>query len=312
MTVVIAVDLGGTNIRAALVAAEGTTVAHAITPTPTEGSSGEAVTDAITAMIGSLTASPAFGRTGGKVAAIGVASAGPLDLVRGAVVHSPNIAFPVVEIVDPLTERFGLPVFLINDARAGVLGERWAGAARGAANVVYITMSTGIGGGVVANGRLLLGRDGNAGEIGHFIIDTHYNLLCGCGYYGHWEAYASGKNIPRFFASWRREAVAGPIPFDTESARGIFEAARAGDSTALAFMEALGRMNARGISNVIVAYNPEVIVLDGPIAQYNGDLVTRYLQPYVDRYLTIPRIVVSGLEGRAPILGAAAYALENL
>jgi len=92
-----------------------------------------------------------------EVAAIGVASAGPLDIGRGLVTNSPNIAFPVVEITGPLSERFGLPVALVNDARAGVLGERWAGAARGSDNAAYVTLSTGIGGGVVANGHLLLG-----------------------------------------------------------------------------------------------------------------------------------------------------------
>ncbi len=75
-------------------------------------------------------------------------------------------------------------------------------------------------------------------------------------------------------------------------------------------MEALGEVNARGVSAVIVAYNPEVIVLDGPLARYYGDIIIRYMEPCIDRYLTLPRIVVSGLRGRSPLIGAAAYALE--
>ncbi|PKL63043.1 MAG: ROK family protein [Methanomicrobiales archaeon HGW-Methanomicrobiales-2] len=306
MTTVIAVDLGGTNLRAALVGSDATLLAHAAVPTPTVGPSGEVITAAIVARVEALLASP----QGRKIAAIGVASAGPLDPGRGWVVGSPNIAFPIVEIVEPLRERFGLEVALINDARAGVLGERWAGAARGSDNVVYVTLSTGIGGGAVVNGRLLLGASGNAGEIGHIPVDTRYNLVCGCGFAGHWEGYASAKYVPRFFAAWREENDVRRVTFDAGSTRAIFEAARMEDPVALAFMEALGEVNARGISGVIVAYNPEVIVLDGPLARYYGDIVIRHMEPYIDRYLALPRIVVSGLEGQAPLLGAAAYALE--
>jgi glucokinase len=308
----IAVDLGGTNIRVALIASDTTITAHTSARTPTEGPSGTVITDTIMGLIENLLSSPAGERVADGIVAIGVASAGPLDLIRGAVVNSPNIIFPSVEIVEPLQRRFELPVSLINDARAGVFGERWAGAACGADNVVYITLSTGIGGGAIVNGRLLLGRDGNAGEIGHLTIDTHYSLLCGCGHPGHWEGYASAKFIPQFFAAWRKEAAIETVPFNPLSTREIFGAAHAGETTALAFMEALGQMNARGISNVIVAYDPEVIVLDGPLARYHGDLVIRYMVPHINRYLEMPRIVVSGLQGRAPILGAAAYALEQL
>ncbi|MFY9193864.1 MAG: ROK family protein [Methanoculleus sp.] len=306
MTTVIAVDLGGTNLRTALIDSDATILAHTTTRTPTTGPSGQVITTAIMARIeGLLETAGAEG-----AAAIGVASAGPLDIRHGWVTHSPNIAFPVIEITEPLNRHFGLPVTLINDARAGVLGERWTGAARGSDNVVYITLSTGIGGGVVANGRLLLGANGNAGEIGHTLVDTCYNLTCGCGYQGHWEGYASAKYVPQFFAVWQEEADIRQVAFDTTSTRAIFEAARAGDSVALAFMDALGQVNARGISNVIVAYNPEVIVLDGPLARYYGEIVIGHAEPYIDRFLTLPRIVASSLDGKAPILGAAVSALE--
>jgi len=308
VTIVIAVDLGGTNLRAALVDSDANILAHEIVPTPTTGPSGEVITAAIVARVETLLTLP----EGKDALAIGVASAGPLDLGRGCVINSPNIAFPLVEIVEPLRERFGLPVFLINDARAGVLGERWAGAARGSDNVVYVTLSTGIGGGAVVNGSLLLGKDGNAGEIGHIPVDTRYSLVCGCGFAGHWEAYASAKNIPAFFAAWRESADLRRVGFDASSTRAIFEAAREEDAVALAFMEALGEVNARGVSAVIVAYNPEIIVFDGPLARYHGDIVIRYMEPFIDRYLTLPRLAVSSLDGKAPLFGAAVYALEAL
>lgn len=109
---------------------------------------------------------------------------------------------------------------------------------------------------------------------------------------------------------WQEEADIRQVAFDTTSTRAIFEAARTGDPVALAFMDALGQVNARGISNVIVAYNPEVIMLDGPLARYYGEIVIGHTEPYIDRFLTLPRIVTSNLDGKAPILGAAASALE--
>ncbi len=310
MAHLIAIDLGGTNIRAGIITDEGTILEHTTAPTPARGRSGAVITDEIARLIDELQESPAAGDA--RIAAVGISSAGPLDLERGAVIRSPNITFPEVDLAGPLRRRFGLPVFLVNDARAGLLGERWVGAARGCENVVYITMSTGIGGGAVVGGRLLLGRNGNAGEVGHLFVDNRYNQRCGCGYFGHWEAYGSGRFMPRFFAAWQESEGIGDAGFSADTAAAIFAAARARKPVALAFMEALGRVNARGISNVIVAYNPETIVLDGPIARHNGDLVIEHLLPFVDRYLALPRLAVSTLEGRAPLLGAAAYARESL
>ncbi|QYZ79222.1 ROK family protein [Methanofollis formosanus] len=301
-TSVIAVDLGATHYRAALVTADGCVSGFVQGDTPREGVSGEVVTRAVGDAVASV-----LGQS--RAAAIGVASAGPLDLVGGRVVCSPNMAFDEVPLVGPLSERFGLPVRLLNDCRAGALGERWRGAAQGVDDLVYLTLSTGIGGGAVVGGRLLLGRDGNAGEVGHLFVDAGYALPCGCGHRGHWEAYASGTGMPRFFAAWLAKKNLQNPSFDTSSSRGILGAAARGDPLAGAFMDALGEINARALSDIIIAYSPEMIVLDGPIAQAHGDLLIRHIVPHLDRYLPTPAIMVSPLGGRAPLLGAAAYAL---
>jgi len=298
---VIAVDIGATHLRAALVARDGRIERIVVDDTPREGCSGTVVTDAVVSAVASVLA-------GGSAWAIGVASAGPLDRAAGSVVRSPNMAFEEVPLVGPLSERFGLPVRLINDCRAGALGECWMGAGKGVENLVYITLSTGIGGGAVVNGRLLLGRDGNAGEVGHLHADSTYGVPCGCGHAGHWEGYASGSGMPRFFAAWSEGSDERPS-FDASTSRGILEAAGDGDAIALAFMDALGEVNGRAVSDLIVAYEPEIIVFDGPIAQVHGDLILRYMMPHIDRYLPLPQICVSSLEGRAPLFGAAAYAL---
>lgn len=298
---VVAVDIGATHYRTGLVAADGAVLRHAGGDTPRVGESGLAVTDAVAAAVEVVIrdASPA---------GIGIASAGPLDCAAGRIIGSPNIAFPVVPLKGPLEERFGLPVLLLNDSRAGALGERWHGAGQGVENLVYLTFSTGIGGGAVVNGRLLLGRSGNAGEVGHLFVDEEYNCVCGCGHTGHWEAYASGTGMPRFCAAWL--AVQGAAPsFDASTSAGILDAAEGGDPLALSFMNALGRINARALSDIVVAYEPEVVVLDGPLMQHHGDLLLGHLFPHLDRYLPLPRFAISALEGRAPLLGAAAYAL---
>ncbi|HZD44301.1 MAG TPA: ROK family protein, partial [Methanomicrobiales archaeon] len=140
------------------------------------------------------------------------------------------------------------------------------------------------------------------------IVETAYSLTCGCGLCGHWEAYASGRNMPAFFQAWCRREELCQEGFDVRTAESIFEAARRGDRVASSFLEEVGKINGRGVSNVIVAYNPEAIVLDGAVVQNNPDLILSPMERHIDRYLRVPDIRVSPLGGEAPLLGAAAFA----
>jgi glucokinase len=301
---VIAVDLGATTTRVALFGTGGEIIKKVSSSTPATGDSPEIVTLHLAGLIRKV-----LPRKGGSApAAIGISACGPIDHRRGSVVRPPNLPFREIPLAGPLGEEFGLPVRLANDCHAGVLGEVIFGAAGGRRNLVYITFSTGIGGGVICNGRLVLGREGNAAEIGHFHVDSTYNLPCGCGGTGHWEGYASGKFIPRFFARWcdLKGRIAGEI--DSSSAAGIFAAARRRDPVPLGFMEALGNINGRGISNVIVAYDPSRIILDGSVVLQNEDLILPYLLPHVDRFLPIPEIRLTALDGLAPLMGASIIA----
>ena len=300
---VVAVDLGATTTRVALAGPGGKILGMVTTPTPGSGDSPEIITRHLAGLIRRVLPS---GR-GPSPVAIGVSACGPIDHRRGSVVCPPNLPFREIPLTGPLGAEFGLPVRLANDCHAGVLGEVVFGAGAGCRDLVYITLSTGIGGGVICNGRLVLGRDGNAAEIGHFHIDSTYNLPCSCGGTGHWEAYASGRYIPRFFARWcdQNRLKSGT---DTSSAAGIFAAAKKGDRVALGFMNALGEINGRGISNVIVAYDPSRIILDGSVALQNEDLILQSLLPCVDRFLPLPGIWLTALEGLAPLYGASVIA----
>ncbi|TSA44565.1 ROK family protein [bacterium] len=167
-------------------------------------------------------------------------------------------------------------------------------------------MSSGIGGGAIVNNCLLLGKDGNAAEIGHMHVGSEYNLKCSCGKgRGHWEAYASGNNIPKFFRAWAKSRHSMPKAAD------IFDAARKKNKTALRFMEELGKINGRGLSNVIAAYDPEIIVLGGAVALNNGDLVLKYANNYIDKFLRWPKLEITSLGENAPLLGAAASVFHN-
>ena len=301
---VIAVDLGATTTRVALVGPGGEMIKKVTSSTPTTGDSPKIITDHLAGLIRSMLP----GKGIPAPAAIGISACGPIDHRRGSIIRPPNLPFREIPLAGPLGEEFRLPVHLANDCHAGVLGEVVFGAAAGCRNLVYITLSTGIGGGVICNGRLVLGRGGNAAEIGHFHVDTTYNLPCGCGGTGHWEAYASGRFIPLFFERWCD--LGGQIPgeFDTSSAEGIFAAARNGDPASLGFMKALGEINGRGISDVIVAYDPSRIILDGSVILKNEDLILSSLLPYVDRFLPTPEIRITALDGLAPLFGASVIA----
>lgn len=304
MKPVIAVDLGATNIRVAQVYGEGIIRKKVTTHTPAFPMVPEDISSHIIDTIHSIVPESRISRFEG----IGISVAGPVDSCRGIVVHPPNISLPEIPLVDPIHEKFGLPVRLINDCPAGAIGELYFGAGKGCRNFVYITISTGIGGGVIAGGKILLGRQGNAAEIGHFHVDNRYNLICGCGSPGHWEAYASGRHLPEFFSRWCLENGINLPQEEVSSPSDIFDLGRADHPHLDIFIEELGRINGRGISNVIVAYDPARIILDGSVIRNNPDLILPPLLRHVDRFLPLPQIIMSRLEGLAPLLGASIIA----
>ena len=292
---VFAVDLGGTRTRVALVAPDGSVLAREVFPTPSDASAPAGVTDAIAAALRRL--------SDGAPPAIGISAAGPLDLAAGAVVSPPNLPYDRIDLVEPLQTAFGVPIVLVNDARAGALGEHAHGAGAGCRDMVYVTISTGIGGGVIADGRLLLGRSGNAGEVGHITVETRHGLVCGCGYPNHWEGYCSGRNLPRFYAVEKKDGDP-----DLRTAEAIFDAARAGMPAAVGFLEAVAVLNARALSTLVVAYEPECIVLDGAVVQAQADLLVGPAVERMEEFLPRPEVVISPLAGDAPLLGAAVAA----
>lgn len=254
----------------------------------------------------------------GSLRGIGVGSIGPLDMKAGIIVRAANLPLENVPIVEPLKQEFGVPVYLVNDCVAAVIGEKFFGAGRGHDDVVYITISTGIGGGIYVNGHLLLGKDGNAHEIGHMVIDSEGKLVCGCGRRGHWEAYSSGSGIPKLaglIANARpdlyRASRLAARGLSSVTSREVYEAAKTGDPFAGAVVEKASLYNAMGVANVVNAYDPSLITVGGSVALNNVELVVEPLSSMVPEYAInrVPEIRATPLGDDAGLYGAIALAL---
>ncbi len=253
-----------------------------------------------------------------SVESAGVGSIGPIDIASGNIVNTTNLPFKEVPVTEPLREAFDVPVSLLNDCTAAVLGEKSFGAGREIDNLAYVTLSTGLGGGAIVDGHLLIGKDGNAVEVGHITIDPDSPLTCGCGSPGHWEAYSSGNNIPNFAKHILGEEGSSLIHELTEGDPGamtveiLFEAAKVGDAAALRVVDELGKVNAVGFANVVNAFDPELITIGGSIALNNPELILGPIMENIDRHLLNrrPRIMITPLGDDVVLYGALARALS--
>lgn len=256
-----------------------------------------------------------------RLKGIGIASAGPMDINEGKLVNPTNIPLEVVPLSEPLGEKFGVKAELINDGAAAVLAEQKFGAGGGCDNLVYITISTGIGGGAIVDGNLLYGKNGNAAEVGHFTIDQAGELTCGCGRPGHWEAYCSGSNIPEF-VRWKLTEMDGregdgqlnrlsEEEFDRFKSKDLFDLASSGDELAENLVDELGRLNAIGFAAVTEAYDPALITVGGAVALNNPEMVLEPIRNKIHNYTQneIPEIKITELEEEVVLFGAIARAL---
>ncbi len=305
----IAVDIGATKIRVASGSREG--IHEKIVEATDRANGPRGVPTQIIRMIRRLDDGPR---------AIGVGSIGPLDLVKGVITNTPNYPFSETPVAEPLREEFAVLVRMANDCTAGVLGEHVYGAGRGVQNLFYITFSTGLGGGAMVDGHLLMGKDGNAVEVGHLTIDPESEIICGCGCPGHWEAYCGGMNIPRFTQTllrkekWDNSLLAVLCGGDTEAitTETIFDAAKQGDETALRVVEEVGMINAVGVADIVNAYDPELITIGGSVALNNPELILKPIQRHVARHVInrLPEIKITPLGEDIVLYGALALALK--
>ena len=316
----VSVDVGATRIRVALFKSSGEIVQRVEASTPRENP--EAPSRKIIELIDSF--KPKISMRG-EILGVGIGSIGPLDLKKGMISVAPNLGLKEVPLVEPIEEKLGLPVALQNDCTAAVIGEKYFGAGKTFDNLVYVTISTGIGGGVYVDGHLLVGKDGNAAEVGHFVVDNRWNLKCGCGGIGHWEAYCSGRNLPRFAKILIEELKAK----DSEkrylmkrcnhdltrlTAKIIYEGAEEGDPLCLRILEEVSDLNARGFASITNAYDPELISVGGAITLNHPKLVLDPIIRGIGKYLAVraPEIKVTPLGEDIVLYGAFALISRSI
>ena len=300
------VDLGGTNIKAALVDAEGNILKESSVPTNLPRPA-EAVCDDIAALCAALA-------DGVRVHGIGVGCPGTVD--GGVVRYSNNLNWHDFAMADYLQGKTGLPVRLANDANAAALGEALAGCAKGAESAVIVTLGTGVGGGVVLNGKLLTGYTGAASEPGHTVIcDTPNAPLCTCGRRGCFEAYASATALIRMtrqvMDAHPESALHTVAANGTVNGRTAFDAAELGDAAAKQVVDDYIHYLAVGIANLINMFFPQVIGLSGGVANQGENLLRPLraaVQPMIfgDEYAKKHTTLTTCTLGyRAGVIGAA-------
>jgi glucokinase len=274
---ILGIDLGGTKAAISCASLNGRELAHKRIPTrPEDGPERglERILKTADRIIDQA------GVTGSKLAAVGLSVPGPIDMEHGRFLSLPNLpGWQGYPIRRRLEDHFSVPVHMDNDANAAALAEWKFGAGRGCDHLIYLTMSTGIGGGLILGGRLYRGKNFNAGEVGHQVIVPD-GPLCGCGLPGHLEALCSGSGMARRLrqevnsensAMWQ---MAGGDP-EKLSAEILVQAVRRGDQLAVTFFEQTLDELSTGLANLIFILNPEMIIL-GTIVAKNPDL---YLQP---------------------------------
>lgn len=286
---VIAVDVGGTKIRAGLVAGHTVSRVHTAATPASEGA--RAVLDRVAGLITAIASAAARG--GNPARAVGVGSAGVIAPGSGVVLSATDAlpGWAGTRLADELTRRTDLAVRAVNDVHAHALGEAAAGAARGTRDCLLVAAGTGIGGGIIANGRPVTGRHAAAGHIGHLPTAAARGLPCPCGATGHLEAIASG---PAVLAAYRRAGGAAAA-----STRDLAGTARGGDPVAVEAFARAGRALGRALGGLANVLSPEVIVLGGGLAGA-GDLWWPHVREAFESEM-IP--AVRGVPLRTALLG---------
>ena len=307
MNIRIAVDLGGTHLRAAAYRHNETEpIKHKKT---TSRSKDESIFERLLRLIEEVMP------TDETVTGIGVAVPGPVDPVNGIIIDTPNIpemnGFPLVE---RLSSELGVPVFLGNDANLAALGEWRYGAGQGHDHLLYFTISTGVGGGVICDGHLLEGGAGLGAELGHVTIKAEdEGPACSCGKHGHLEALASGTAIAKYVEAQLKDekTVSSLRSSAIRNAHAIAEAAREGDPLAIEAYERAGHYLGVGISGFLQTFNPSIVILGGGVSQ-SRDLFWQPFQASLRENLFNPAyldnlvITTAALGDDAGLLGALA------
>lgn len=325
MSVMLGVDVGGTKMALGLVRLDGSLVGDSWEE-PTRTESSDAFVDGLVAAVRA-----GLDRADEDVAGVGLGCAGTVDWGRGAVIESPNLPIADLPLAGLVSEAVGVPVVLDNDANVATWAEVRAGCARGLRHVVMLTLGTGVGGGLVLDGRLYRGATGCAGELGHTIV-TGEGDLCACGRRGCLELYASGSALEQFAKEIAESAKRDDRPGGEAEGYGqelaqlhragrlngesVARLAEAGDRASLDAVGRVARWLGLGFSNFANIFNPEMIVVGGGLSSL-GDLLLEparaiLLETAIAPNNEVARVAVAELGTAAGIVGAGLVAWEEL
>ena len=308
---VLAGDVGGTNLRIAAIHPEGAVIHQESVPTPKTRIASDIV-EAITRAAESCIANCGIEA---RPTAFGLAMATLVNSREGKSLSSPTLPeLNGLSVADAISGRVGLKVLLENDATAAAIGEHWLGSSQNIDNSVFVTLGTGVGGGLILDGRVYRGADGTAGEIGHICVEPEGHP-CGCGSRGCVEQYASATAISRIAGELTRNDSSSPLARAGISSKEVYDAAKAGNAKALETFRIMGRYLGIALAGLVDVLNPNLIVIGGgPAAAW--DLVKHRVQTEIaERAFGPPaksvRIVRASLGDSAGILGAARVALDS-
>ena len=306
------VDLGGTTVKIAYFDEQGTMIAKWEIPTVTTDS-GKAILPDIAASIRQYitqkTIDPA------SIIGVGIGVPGPVSS-KGVVNKCINLGWGVFNIAEELSGLVGFPVKAGNDANVAALGEFWKGGGQGCDNMVFVTLGTGVGGGIVVEGRLLHGAHGSGAEIGHLVLNRNETIPCNCGKRGCVEQYCSATGIVRL----AKEAMEGVSElsrlhrFDPLTCKDIFDAGKAGDALALKVLDQYYAYLGEFLANVCCVVDPDAVVLGGGVSKA-GQMLLDGTRPYFDQYVfhaaSGAKFALASLGNDAGAYGAFKLALDS-
>lgn len=312
---VVGIDIGGTNTVFGIVDARGVVIASSSIKTLKHADVNAYLDELYTEVTRLLVANDAVG----KVHGIGI-GAPNANYYTGTIEKLVNIPWPTpLPMAQLVSEKFGIPVAITNDANAAAIGEMTYGAARGLKDFIMITLGTGVGSGIVINGQLVYGHDGFAGELGHLIMKRNNGRLCGCGRTGCLEAYCSATGVARTareFLEIRTEpSTLRSLPIEAITSKDVYDAAIAGDKLANEIFEYTGNLLGEAFAEFTIFSSPQAIILFGGLAK-SGELLLRPIRESMEKNMFHAfkgkvQILLSELkDADAAVLGASALGWE--
>lgn len=312
---VIGIDMGGTNTVFGIVDARGNVIASDSIKTAKHADINDYIDELHTELSRIIKANDAEGKING----IGI-GAPNANYFTGVIEDGVNLPWPTpIPLADLVSQKFGIPCLITNDANAAAIGEMTYGAARGLKDFIMITLGTGVGSGIVVNGQMVYGHDGFAGELGHVIVKRNNGRICGCGRTGCLEAYCSATGVARtareFLEIRKDDSLLRNLDINSITSKDVYDCAAAGDKMAKDIFEYTGTILGEALADFVTFSSPEAFVLFGGLTK-SGDYIMKPIKEAFDKnilsiYKGKVKILLSELkESDAAVLGASALGWE--